>query len=91
MGILAYNISEYNITKRTLFFINKGFEADVSIKIKKCEELVLYIVIIIEEIYKLQKKLRQDLIFFNRKIKEFTDRKRVRGLTLREKNKVYFL
>ena len=51
--MLAYNILEYSITKRTPFFINKGFEANVSIKIRKCEELVLYIVIRIEEIYKL--------------------------------------
>ena len=53
IGILAYNISEYSITKRTPFFINKEFEAEVSIKIRKCEELVLYIVIIVEKIYKL--------------------------------------
>ena len=51
--IIVYNISEHSTTKRTPFFINKGFEADVSIKIKKCEELVLYTVIIVEEIYKL--------------------------------------
>ena len=46
------------MTKKTPFFINKGFKADVSIKIRKCEELVLYIIIIIKEIYKLQNKLR---------------------------------
>ena len=48
-----YNISEHSTTKRTPFFINKDFEADISIKIRKYEELVLYIVIIVEEIYKL--------------------------------------
>ena len=53
IGILAYNISEHSITKRTLFFINKGFKADVFIKIRKYEELVLHIVIIVEEIYEL--------------------------------------
>ena len=72
-----YNISEHSTTKKTLFFINKGFEADVSIKIRKCEELVLYIIIIVKEIYELQNKLRQNLIFFNRKIKKFTNKKRV--------------
>ena len=77
IGILAYNTSEHSTTKRTLFFINKGFEAEVSIEIRKCEELVLYIIIIVEEIYELQNKLRQDLIFFNRKIKKFADKKRV--------------
>ena len=56
IGMLTYNILEYSITKRTPFFINKKFKADVSIKIRKCEELVLYIVIIMEEIYKLQNK-----------------------------------
>ena len=54
--ILAYNILEYSITKRTPFFINKEFKADISIKIRKYEELVLYTVIIIKEIYKLQNK-----------------------------------
>ena len=48
-----YNILEYSITKRTLFFINKRFEADISIKIRKCEDLILYIIIIVEEIYEL--------------------------------------
>ena len=51
--MLAYNISEHSITKRTPFFINKGFEAEVSIKTKKYEELVLYIIITVKEIYKL--------------------------------------
>ena len=51
--MLAYNISEHSITKRTPFFINKGFKADVSIKIKKCEELVPRTIIIVEKIYKL--------------------------------------
>ena len=31
------------------------------------------------------------MIFFNRKIKKFADKKKVRGLTLRKKDKVYFL
>ena len=57
IGIITYNTSEHSITKRTPFFINKKFEADVSIKIRKCEELVPYIVIIMERIYKLQNKL----------------------------------
>ena len=51
-----YNTSEYSITKRTLFFINKGFEANVSIKIRKCEELVPYIIIIVDKIHKLQEE-----------------------------------
>ena len=54
--MLAYNISAYSTTKRTPFFINKGFKTDVSIKIRKYEELVPHIIIIIEEIYELQKK-----------------------------------
>ena len=33
--------------------MNKGFEADVSIKIRKCEELVPYAVITVEDIHKL--------------------------------------
>ena len=55
--MLAYNTSEHSITKRTPFFINKEFEADVFMKIRKCEELVLYIVITVKKIYELQKKL----------------------------------
>ena len=51
--MLAYNASEYSIIKRTLFFINKGFEADIFIKIRKYKELVPHTVIIVEEIYKL--------------------------------------
>ena len=91
MGILAYNILEHSITKRTPFFINRGFEANISIKIRKCEEVVLYIIIIVEKIYKLQKELRQNLTLFNKKIKKFANKKRVQGLTIKEKNKVYFL
>ena len=51
--MLTYNILEYSITKRTPFFINKRFKADILLEIKKCEELVLYIKIVIKEIYKL--------------------------------------
>ena len=51
--MLAYNILEYSTTKRTLFFINKGFEADISIKIRKYEELIPHTIIIVKEIYKL--------------------------------------
>ena len=53
IGILAYNISEHSTTKRTPFFINKRFKFNVSIKIKKCKEIILYIVIIVEEIHEL--------------------------------------
>ena len=89
--MLAYNISEHSTTKRTPFFINKEFKADISIKIRKCKKLVPYIVITVNKIYKLQEELRQNLTFFNKKIKKFTNRKRVRGLTLKKKNKVYLL
>ena len=51
--ILAYNISEHSITKKTPFFINKGFEADILLKIRRYEELVPYIEITVKEIYKL--------------------------------------
>ena len=51
--------------------------------------MVLYLVIIVKEIYLLQKKLRQDLTFFNKIKKKFADRKRVR--TFKKKNKVYLL
>ena len=72
-----YNTSEHSTTKRTPFFINRGFKTNVFIKIRKYKELVPYIVIIVEEIYKLQKKLWQNLTFFNKKIKKFADKKRV--------------
>ena len=75
--MLAYNILEHSITKRTLFLINRGFKANVFIKIRKCEELVPHIVIIVEEIYELQNKLQQNLIFFNKIIKKFANKKRV--------------
>ena len=75
--MLVYNTSEHSITKRTLFFLNKGFKAKVSIEIRKCEELVPYIIIIMKEIYELQEELWQNLIFLNKKIKEFTNKKRV--------------
>ena len=86
-----YNTLKYSITKRTLFFINKGFKTNISIKIRECEELVLHIIIIVKEIYELQKELQYNLSFFNKKIKKFIDRKRVRGPTLKKKNKVYLL
>ena len=75
--ILTYNILEHSTTKKTPFFINKEFKADVSLKIRKCEELVPHIVIIVEEIHELQNKLRQNLIFFNRAIKKFINNKKV--------------
>ena len=49
--ILAYNIFEHSATKRTPFFINKGFKADVLLEIRKCEEIILYIKIAVKEIY----------------------------------------
>ena len=51
--MLAYNILEHSITERTLFFINKEFEADVLLKIRKYGELVLYTLIIVKEIHEL--------------------------------------
>ena len=58
IGILAYNTLEHSITKKTPFFINKGFKTDVFIEIRKYEELVPYIIIIMEEIYELQEELQ---------------------------------
>ena len=55
--------------------MNKGFKADVSLKTKKCEELILYAVTQVKEIHILQKELWQDLIFFNRAINKFINRK----------------
>ena len=75
--MLAYNTSKHSTTKRTPFFINKGFKANVFMKIRKCEELVPHTVIIVEEIHKLQNKLQQNLTFFNRIIKKFANKKRV--------------
>ena len=53
IGIIAYNTSKHSTTKRTPFFINKGFEADVLLKIRKYKELVPHTQIIVKEIYKL--------------------------------------
>ena len=39
--------------------------------------MVPHIVIIVEEIHELQNKLQQNLIFFNKKIKKFINKKRV--------------
>ena len=52
-----YNTSEHSITKRTPFFISKGFEAGVLLKTRKYKELVLYTVITVEKVYVLQNKL----------------------------------
>ena len=75
--MLAYNTSQHSTTKVTPFFANKGFEADISLEIRKCKELVPYIKIQIEEIHKLQNKFWQNLTFFNKVIKRFADKKRV--------------
>ena len=72
-----YNILEYSIIKSTLFFINKGFEADISFKTKECEELIPYTVVKVDKVHKLQDKLRQNLTFFNKVIEKFTNKKRV--------------
>ena len=48
-----YNASEHSTTKQTLFFINKGFKADVFLEIRKCEKLVPHIVIEVDKIHKL--------------------------------------
>ena len=53
IAMLAYNTSKHSITKRVLFFINKGFEADVLLETKRCKELVPHTVIKVEKIYKL--------------------------------------
>ena len=58
--------------------MNKGFKVDILMEIRKYEELVPHIIIIIiKEIYELQNKLWQNLIFFNRKIKKIANSKRV--------------
>ena len=89
--MITYNTSKHSTTKRTPFFINKGFKADILLKTRRYEELIPHTIIIVNKIHELQEKLRQNLIFFNRKIKKFTDRKRVRGPTLRKKKNIYLL
>ena len=83
-----YNTSEHSTTKRTLFFANKGLKANILLKTQKYEELVPHIILQINNIYKLQNELRLDLMFFNRVKKKFINRKRVRGPTLKKRNKV---
>ena len=75
--MLSYNISEYSTIKKTLFFANKEFEADVLLKTQKCEELVPHIIVQVDKIHKLQTELGLNLIFFNRVIKEFANKKKV--------------
>ena len=48
-----YNTSEHNTTKRTLFFTNKEFKADLLLETQKCEELVPHTAVQVKEIYKL--------------------------------------
>ena len=60
-------------------------------EIRECKVLILYIVTIVEEIYKLQRELCRDLVFFNRIIKKFADKKRVKKPTFKKRNKVYLL
>ena len=57
--------------------MNKEFEADVLIKTRKYKELVLYTVIKMKKIYEVQNELRYNLIFFNKKIKKFANKKKV--------------
>ena len=51
--MLAYNISEHSMIKRTLFFANKEFKADVLLEIRRYEELILYIIAQVDKIHKL--------------------------------------
>ena len=51
--MLGYNTSEHSTTKRTPFFINKGFEADILLKTRKYEELVPHTVIEVDKIHEL--------------------------------------
>ena len=53
-----------------MVFANKRFEADILLKTQKYEELVPHTTVQINRIYKLQNKLRLDLIFFNLQIKK---------------------
>ena len=45
----------------------------------------------IKKINYIHKELRQDIKFFNIRIKKYADIFRVKELTLKKKNKVYFL
>ena len=90
IGMLAYNTSEHSITKRTPFLANKGFKADILLRTLKCEESVLYIIIKVNKIHRLQNKLRLNLIFFNRVIKKFTNKKEFKDQLLKKEIKCTF-
>ena len=88
---LAYRTSVHVITKRILFFINKEFEANTTLKKLTFNNFITEINILIKELQKVYNELCQDIKFFNTRIKKYADNSKVRELTLKKKNKVYLL
>ena len=82
---LVYRTSVYAITKKTPFFINKDFEANIMLEKLTFKNFVIKVNVLIEELQKIYNELQQDIKFFNTQIKKYTNNLRVRELTLKKK------
>ena len=77
--------------KRTLFFVNKNFEANITL-----EKLINSIFskksnILIKKIKKVHDEFKNNINFFNICIKNYADNLRIKKLIFQKKNKVYLL
>ena len=86
-----YRISVYIIIKRTLFFINKDFKANITLKKLTFNKFIKKVDVLIKEIKRVYNKLRNNIKFFNICMKKHADNLKIRELTLKKKDKVYLL
>ena len=82
---LVYWTSVYITIKRTPFFINKEFEANITLKKLIFKSFITEINILIEELQKVYNKLWQNIEFFNAWIKKYVNNLRVKELILKKK------
>ena len=88
---LIYRTSIHVIIKRTLFFVNKEFEANIILEKLIFNNFITEVNTLIKELHKVYNKLYLDIKFFNTQIKKYTDNLRVKELTLKKRDKVYLL
>ena len=75
----------------SLFFANYEFKSETFKKSRQFAQLIQKVTIQIEQIQLLHKKLQKNIQFLSKRSTLYTNKKRDRNFTLKERNKVYLL
>ena len=88
---LTFNSATTEVISVSSFFANYEFESNTLKKSREFAQLAQKATLQIEQLQLLQKKLQKDIQFLSKRMTLYTNKKRVRKSTLKEKDKAYLL